>query len=137
VLRFKRPRIGQTHKSAVTADGALSLDGGQVFRSPSRAAAVAADMPAVDGWHAWVVVSSGRSLDSLRQELLYQVAAGSAGNVVAAESATPGAQDRYGWLKEARVRADAKHPVEIAVRDLLARWGCQSAWCKDQSADRS
>jgi CBS domain-containing protein len=125
-LRFRRPRIGQTYKSAVTADGALSLDGGQVFRSPSRAAAVAADMPAVDGWHAWAVVSSGRSLDSLRQEFLDQVAAGSAGDITAAESAAPGAQDRYEWLKEARALADAKDPVEIAVRDLLARWDAKA-----------
>ena len=75
-LRFKRPRMGQTHKAVVAADGTLSIEGGQVFRSPSRAAAVAADMPAVDGWHAWTVVASGRSLDSLRQELLDRVATG-------------------------------------------------------------
>jgi len=70
VLRFKRPRVGQVHKAVVTADSTLSLEGGQEFRSPSKAAKVAADMPAVDGWHAWTVASSGRSLDSLRQELL-------------------------------------------------------------------
>ena len=27
-LRFKRPRVGQTHKAVVTADGTLSLEGG-------------------------------------------------------------------------------------------------------------
>ena len=48
-LRFRRRRAYQTHKAAVTADGRISLEGGQVFRTPSRAAAVAADMPAVDG----------------------------------------------------------------------------------------
>ncbi len=125
-LRFKRPRVGQTHKAVVTADGALSLDGGQEFRSPSKAAKVAADMPAVDGWHAWAVTSSGRSLDSLRQELLDQVAAGAAGEAVAADSGVPSPQDRYEWLKEARVRADAKDPLEISVRDLLARWDAKA-----------
>ena len=125
-LRFKRPRVGQTHKAVVTADGTLSLEGGQEFRSPSRAAAVAADMPAVDGWHAWTVVPSGRSLDSLRQGLLDQVAAVNVGEPAMAESAAPGAQDRYEWLKEARVGADAKDPVEISVRDLLARWDAKA-----------
>src|SRR6266516_2991743 len=125
-LRFKRPRVGQTHKAVVTADGTLSLEGGQVFRSPSRAAAVAADMPAVDGWHTWMVVSSGRSLDSLRQELLDQVAAGTTGETVMAESAAVRPQDRYEWLKEARARADAKDPVEISIRDLLARWDAKA-----------
>ena len=125
-LRFKRPRVGQTHKAVVTADGTLSLEGRQEFRSPSRAAAVAADMPAVDGWHAWTVVPSGRSLDSLRQGLLDQVAAVNVGEPAMAESAAPSPQDRYEWLKEARVRADAKHPVEISVRDLLARWDAKA-----------
>lgn len=71
------------------------------------------------GWHAWIMVASGRSLDSLRQQLLDQAATG-----VAEESA--GAQGRYEWLKEARTRADAKNPVEMAVRDLLARWDAKA-----------
>lgn len=125
-LRFKRPRVGQAHKAIVTADGALSLEGGQEFRSPSKAAKVAADMPAVDGWHAWTLMSSGRSLDSLRQELLDQVAAGTAGGTMTADSGAPSPQDRYEWLKEARVRADARDPVEISVRDLLARWDAKA-----------
>ena len=126
VLRFKRPRVGRTHKAVVTADGTLSLEGGQEFRSPSAAAKVAADMPAVDGWHAWTVASSGRSLDSLRQELLDQVAARTLGEDVTADSDAPSPQDRYEWLKEARVRADAKDAVELSVRDLLARWDAKA-----------
>ena len=126
VLRFKRPRVGRTHKAVVTADGTLSLEGGQEFRSPSAAAKVAADMPAVDGWHAWTVASSGRSLDSLRQELLDQVAARTLGEDVTADRGAPSPQDRYEWLKEARVRADAKDPVELSVRDLLARWDARA-----------
>ncbi len=124
-LRFKRPRVGQTYGSVVTAAGTVSLEGGQEFKSPSRAAAVAADMPAVDGWHAWTVASSGRSLDSLRQELLDQVAAGTAGESKAVETA-PDPQRRYEQLKEARGRADAKDPVEISVRELLALWDAKS-----------
>ena len=115
VLRFRRPRLGETHRAVVTPSGALALEGGQEFRSPSSAAKVAADMRAVDGWHAWTMVTSGRSLDSLRQQLLDQAATG-----VADESAGP--QGRYEWLREARAQADAKNPVNITVRDLLARW---------------
>jgi CBS domain-containing protein len=119
-LRFERPRTHKTHNAVITAEGTLVLDDGQEFRSPSRAAAVAADTVAVDGWHAWTVSSSGRSLDALRQGLLDQVAAGTAG--AADLAARPGSQDRYEWLKQARVRADNDDPVEIPVRDLLAWW---------------
>ena len=118
-MRFKRPRVGENHRAVVTASGALALDGGQEFRSPSRAAMVAADMKAVDGWHAWTMVTSGRSLDSLRQQLLDHATTG-----VAEESS--GSQARYEWLKEARTRAEAKKPVGMAVRDLLARWDAKS-----------
>ena len=113
-LRFRRPRRGENHRAVVTASGALALDGGQEFRSPSRAATVAADLRAVDGWHAWTTASS-RSLDSLRQQFLDQAATGVA-------DGSAGAQGRYEWLKEARNRADAKDPVEMTVRDLLTRW---------------
>lgn len=73
---------------------------------------VAADMKAVDGWHAWTMVKSGKSLDSLRQQLLDQAATG-----VADESAD--AQGRYEWLKDARTRAGAGNSLTMAVRDLL------------------
>jgi CBS domain-containing protein len=119
VLRFRRPRRGETHRAVVTASGALALDGGQEFRSPSRAAIVAADMTAVDGWHAWTTVTSGRSLDLLRQQLLDQAATGVTPGSV-------GSEERYEWLKEARTRADAKNPIEMTVRDLLARWDAKA-----------
>ena len=48
-LRFTRPRVGDTHRAVVTGDGRVVLEDGQEFRSPSRAAAVAADMQTVDG----------------------------------------------------------------------------------------
>jgi len=118
-LRFRRPRRGETHRAVVTTSGALALDGGQEFRSPSGAARVAADMRAVDGWHAWATVTSGRSLDSLRQQFLDQAATGVMGGSI-------GAEERYEWLKEARTRADAKKPAEMSVRDLLARWDARA-----------
>ena len=89
-LRFRRPRRGETHRAVVTASGALALDGGQEFRSPSRAATVAADMRAVDGWHAWTTVTSGRSLDSLRQQFLDQAATGVTGGSVGGRNGTNG-----------------------------------------------
>src|SRR5713101_414551 len=121
-LKFKRPRIGDTHCAVITAAGGIKLEDGQEFRSPSRAAAVAADIPAMDGWHAWVVDSSRRSLDSLRQEFLDQVAARSADEADEAEDASPAPLRPHEFLKDARRRADASDPVEISVRDLLALW---------------
>ena len=74
-LRFDRSRLGKTHHAVVTPSGHIALDDGQTFPSPSPAAKVAAGMRAIDGWLAWVVESSGRTLDSLRQQLLDTVAA--------------------------------------------------------------
>ncbi len=125
-LKFKRPRIGDTHCAVITAAGGIKLEDGQEFRSPSRAAAVAADIPAMDGWHAWVVDSSRRSLDSLRQEFLDQVAARSAEEADEAEDASPAPLRPHEFLKDARRRADANDPVEISVRDLLALWAAKS-----------
>jgi len=125
-LRFKRPRKGKTHYAAVTDAGEIVLEDGQRFRSLSRAAAVAAEMRAVDGWHAWVVESSRRSLDSLREELLAQVVARSASEADKAGRALPDPQRRYERLKEARSRADAKDPVEMSVRELLALWNAKA-----------
>src|SRR4051794_31470059 len=69
-VRFSRPRMGVTYSAEVTEPGRLRLDDGLEYRSPSRAAMVAANMRAVDGWHVWVLDSTGAALDSLRQELL-------------------------------------------------------------------
>lgn len=125
-LKFKRPRIGDTHCAVVTDAGGIKLEDGQEFKSPSRAAAVAADIPAMDGWHAWVADSSRRSLDSLRQEFLDQVAARSAEEADVAEDASPAPLRPHEFLKDARSRADANDPVEISVRDLLALWTAKS-----------
>ncbi|GAA1797824.1 CBS domain-containing protein [Actinomadura chokoriensis] len=127
-LRFDRVRLKETHYAEIAADGQIALDGGQTFRSPSRAAVVAAGVRALDGWHAWVVDSSSRSLDSLRQELLDEVAAQSPAappvtDEAPAVASAPAPQRRHEFLKQARRKADANHPDEITVRELLAWWG--------------
>lgn len=124
-LRFKRPRKKETHHAVVRADGEIRLEDGQDFASPSRAAAIAADMRAVDGWQPWVVASSGRSLDSLREELLDQVAQRSAGDKLDGEASVSDVQHRYELLKDARGRSDSTEPIEMPVRELLSLWGAK------------
>lgn len=121
-LRFVRPRMGETYSAEVTADGGIVLADGQEFRSPSRAAMVASGMRAVDGWVAWVVSSSGRSLDSLRGELLDGVVTRSGEDGDQSEDDSSVLERRHEFLKETRKRADANNPMEVSVRDLLARW---------------
>ncbi|WP_244211052.1 hypothetical protein [Amycolatopsis kentuckyensis] len=118
-LRFKRKRIGATFDATVTATGRIRLEpDGEEFRSPSRAAMVAAGMRAVDGWRAWVVVAEKRLLDSVRQEFLDR----------AISTAGPQTEDRapqrvHERLRQARTRADQGDPERITVRELLKLWG--------------
>jgi CBS domain-containing protein len=112
------------HYAEVTDRGTLKLEDGQEFKSPSRAATVAVATSAVDGWHAWVVDKSGKSLDTLRAKLL---------DAVATRRAQPDDQDnasslqrRHTLLKETRAKADAGNEVEITVRDLIALWNARS-----------
>jgi len=108
----------------VTANGGVVIDDGQEFRSPSRAAAIAADMRTVDGWHAWVD-ESGRSLDSLRSELLDAVAREAITEETAGDEALAIPQRRHEYLKDARARADEGKSVETTVRELLSLWGAR------------
>lgn len=121
-LRFERPRSGQVFSAIVTQAGTISLDGGQEFRSPSRAAAVAADVSAMDGWHAWTVASSRQTLDALRQKLLDRVAADSDSMETGPGDEASDQRRRYELLKEARAHADAGDPLGMSVRELLALW---------------
>lgn len=125
-LTFVRPRRGETFCAEVTADGGVLLADGQEFRSPSRAALVASGMRSVDGWYAWVVDSSGRLLDSLRQELLDQVVTELDENSDEGEGDVSVLERRHELLKAARKSADANNPMEISVRDLLARWSAKA-----------
>jgi CBS domain-containing protein len=121
-LRFRRRRVGVTHHAEVTRDGRVRLlPDGQEFPSPSRAAAVAAGIRAVDGWLAWVVVDIARPLDALRQELLDRAAA------TAAVSPRDEASELrvHERLREARRRAEEHRPEEFSVRELLSLWGAK------------
>ncbi len=118
-LRFERKRIGDTFDATVTAAGRIRLEpDGEEFRSPSRAAMVAAGMRAVDGWRAWVVVDERRLLDAVRQEFLDR-AITTAGRQP--EDRAP--QRVHERLRQARTRADQEDPERITVRELLKLWG--------------
>ncbi|MCW6008871.1 hypothetical protein K1W54_30650 [Micromonospora sp. CPCC 205371] len=121
-LRFVRRRVGKTHHAEITETGRVRLlPDGQEFQSPSRAAAVAAGMRAVDGWLAWAVAETGRPLDAFRQELLDRAAA-----TTVDEPGEDAAKLRvHERLREARKRADERHPEEFSVRELLALWGAK------------
>ncbi|MEU0872973.1 CBS domain-containing protein [Nocardia brasiliensis] len=122
-LRFKRTRIGVTHEATVVDKGRIRLDStGEEFRSPSRAAMVAAGMRAVDGWHAWFVVDQDRMLDAVRQELLDRVIADAA-SLAHQHTEDTVRQRVHERLRQARKHADARDPERITVRELLALWG--------------
>src|ERR1022692_3273294 len=112
-LRFDRFRLGKAHHATVTEDGRVRLDDGQIFTTPSRAAVVAAGVRAFDGWHAWTVEQSGRYLDSLRQELLDQLAVQSGRDAQTTEQISSELQHRHDFLKNARAQA-TNDPVEIS-----------------------
>lgn len=121
-LRFERKRIGETFYATVTGKGRIRLESdGEEFRSPSRAAMVAAGMRAVDGWRAWVVVDEGRLLDSVRQEFLDRAIAGATA-AAHQQSEDVKRQRVHEHLRRARERADEQDPERISVRNLLALW---------------
>jgi hypothetical protein len=69
-LYWNRPQLGKRYEATVTENGAIVLSDGRTFSSPSRAAVVAADIPAADGWYTWRVERlAGKSLDDLRRDL--------------------------------------------------------------------
>jgi len=69
-LVWERPRLGETYGAKVVANGAIELEDGRRFVSPSRAAMEAANVPAFDGWLAWRVERlNGALLNDLRVEL--------------------------------------------------------------------
>lgn len=73
-LVWVRPRLGETYRASVRENGALELEDGRTFSSPSRAACEAADIPAYDGWYAWSVERlDGRTLNDLRLDLSEQL----------------------------------------------------------------
>ena len=141
VLTFRRPRVGKTHTAIVESRGSLRV-GGRSFVTPSKAACTAAGVTQIDGWTAWVT-DEGRSLHSLRAELLDTIADDAVSSDSAADRApsAAGADDadpfgdsdadesatamlpRHIFLKEARRLAENDVPLVVPVRALLARWG--------------
>ena len=74
-LVWERPKVGATYRAQVTENGAIELEDGRRFASPSRAGKEAAGMEALDGWHAWRVPARDRvKLDDLRHELALTLA---------------------------------------------------------------
>lgn len=121
-LRFNRARIGATYTATVTGKGRIRLEpDGEEFRSPSRAAMVAAGMRAVDGWRAWWVVDQDRLLDNVRQELLDRAIS----RVAHQQTEDKVRQRIHERLRQARSRADEHAPEQITVRELLAFWGAK------------
>jgi CBS domain-containing protein len=84
---------------------------------------VAANMRAVDGWHVWVLESTGAALDSLRQELLDRAVATSAESSDDHDGVGESAARLHEWLRSVRSRAESKTPERVSVRELLAQWG--------------
>lgn len=120
-LVFQRPRVGTRHLARVTQEGAIQLEDGRTFTSPSRAAVAATGGRALDGWNAWVLESTGQLLDELRQRLLDEVAKENESG--AEHSSDERVQGLHARLKSARAEAEADRPVELTVRELLEYWG--------------
>ncbi|MFE3173672.1 CBS domain-containing protein [Amycolatopsis sp. NPDC059090] len=121
-LRFARTRIGVAYDATVTDEGRIRLrSDGEEFRSPSRAAMVAAGMRAVDGWRAWQVVEQDRLLDSLRQEFLDRALRDTA-STTQRQAEDEDRQHIHERLRQARGRADRQDPERISVRELLSFW---------------
>jgi len=122
-VRYSRPRMGESFVAEVLESGRLRLEDGGEYRSPSRAAVVAANMRAVDGWHAWLLESTGRSLDGLRQELLDRAVANTVGEEIEPDHEVGSPVQVHEWLRAARGKAEGDDPARISVRELLSLWG--------------
>jgi predicted transcriptional regulator len=135
-LTFDRARVGLRHTAVVEQGGSLLVDG-RSYTTPSRAAATAAGMAAVDGWTAWVT-ERGQTLHRLRAALLDDVAGAQREAGIATEtertaatgSVEPSGDEifdslvpRHEFLKKAREAAEEGKPLVVSVRTLLGQWG--------------
>lgn len=69
-LTWDRPQLGTHYEASVTEVGAIELEDGRVFSSPSRAGMEAAGIPSLDGWYAWRIPQrEGILLNDLRRKL--------------------------------------------------------------------
>jgi len=124
VLEFRRPRSGERYTAEVTPEGRLRLEDGREFAAPSRAAMEAAERGAIDGWSAWTLSASDRTLFSLRKALLDQASQSIHQEGDNSEYAVA-AEARREMLTAARVAADAGTPKRFAVRALLKLWDAE------------
>lgn len=92
-LVWSRPRKGEKHLATLLAGGAIRLDDGREFASPSGAAMAAAQVVSYDGWYAWRLVSDGRSLNDLRHHV---ADAGTAADTAASDQLAFGDSDGGG-----------------------------------------
>jgi hypothetical protein len=71
-LVWERPRLGVVYRATITDSGAIELEDGRSFATPSSAAKHAAQIPACDGWYAWRLERPDGTtlLHDLRRELL-------------------------------------------------------------------
>ena len=77
-LVWKRPRKGTRYDATLLPSGAIRLEDGREFRTPSGAAMAAAEVVSYDGWYAWRVGEDGPTLNDLR----HQIASASAAKAV-------------------------------------------------------
>ena len=68
-LEWRRPRLGHVHFATVLPGGCLRLEDGQIFEKPSPACKAISGQE-TDGWAAWHRTSDGKSLKTLRENLL-------------------------------------------------------------------
>lgn len=122
---FSRPRLNESFTAEIVEPGRLRLQDGGEYRSPSRAAMVAANMRAVDGWHVWIIESTGSSLDTLRQALLERAVADTVIEATEPDAEVGSPVQVHEWLRSARSRAEGDDPARISVRELLSFWGAE------------
>ena len=65
-----------SYTAEILATGQIRLPDGRTFATLSRAAKVAADVPAYDGWEAWHL-SDGRSMKEVRDTFILMSSPGS------------------------------------------------------------
>ena len=68
-LEWIRPRQGIRHTAEITAHGIITTSDGVKHRTPSGAARHFYQKP-IDGWSAWKLIRTGKSLASVRSEFL-------------------------------------------------------------------
>lgn len=71
-LVWKRPKKQQEYHATLLAGGVIRLSDGRAFRSPSGAAMAVAEVVSYDGWYAWRLTATGKTLNEHRHELAAQ-----------------------------------------------------------------